>query len=156
RLRLMMKRVAFILVLMGCAAVGAAAETLLRYENRVARAVEQVARIRSDAEYEESGIEDIKQLLPRRDQVQFEGKTLTVGNTWLYDELDDYLNQSDPQRKQAKLGKIGDRLAALDSALIRAAETSSDKGGNEAARDKVREILNRREYHEKEESRIAA
>lgn len=141
---------------MGFAAIVVPAETLLRYENRVARAGEQVARIRSDAEYEESGIEDIRQLLPRQEQVQVEGKTTAVDNTWLHNDLDAYMAESDAQQKKAKLGEIGDRLAALDAALIHAAETTSDKGGGEATRAKIREILSRREYHEKEESRIAA
>jgi hypothetical protein len=152
----MMKRVALILLLICFAALDVSAETLLKYENRVARAIEQIARIKSDADYEASGIEDIKQLLPRHEQVEHEGKQLTVNNTWLYDALDSYEAEHDSQKKKAKIAEIGDRLTALDAALIRAAETSLDKGSGQETRDKLRDILNRREYREKEESRIAA
>ena len=138
------------------AALDVSAETLLRYENRVARAAEQVARIKSDAEYETSGVEDIKQLMPRLEQVEHEGRTLKVDNTWLYGALDAYTADRDPQSKKAKLAEIGDRLAALDAALIRAAETSTDKAGGEQTRARLREILSHREYNEKEESRLAA
>jgi hypothetical protein len=151
----MMKRIAPILLLIWCAALDVSAETLLKYENRVARAVEQIARIKSDAEYEASGIEDAKQLLPRHEQVDHEGKPLTVDNTWLYVALDAYHAEDDAQKKKAKLSEIGDRLAALDAALIRAAETSPDQASGQEARAKLRDILNRREYHEKEESRIS-
>ena len=152
----MMKRVALILLLILLAALDVSAETLLKYENRVAHAVEQIARIKSDAEYEASGIEVISQLLPQHEQVEHEGKKLTVDNTWLYDALEDYDAEDDAQKKKAKLAEIGDRLAALDAALIRAAETSRDKGSGQETREKLRDILNRREYREKEESRIAA
>src|SRR5437764_12960706 len=120
----MMKRIALILFLLLFAAFAVSAETLLKYENRVARAVEQIARIKSDAEYEAAGIEHIKQLLPRHEQVEHEGKKLTVDNTWLYTALDAYDAEPAAQKKKAKLAEIGDRLAALDAALIHAAETS--------------------------------
>jgi uncharacterized protein (DUF4213/DUF364 family) len=152
----MMIRVALILWLILFAALGVSAETLLKYENRVERAVEQIARIRSDAEYEASGIEDIKQLLPRHEQVEHEGNKLTVDNNWLYVALDAYDAEDDTQKKKAKLAEIGDRLEALDAALIRAAETSLDKDGQQETRAKLRDILTRREYREKDESRIAA
>jgi hypothetical protein len=137
------------------AALDVSAETLLRYENRVARAVEQVARIKSDAEYEESGIEDIKQLLPRHEQVDHEGKKLAIDNGWVYTALEAYETERDPQKKKARLDEIGDRLAALDAQLIRAAETSTDQRDGQDARAKIRDILNRREYHEREESRFS-
>ena len=152
----MVKRAALILTLTLLAALDVSAETLLKYENRVALATEQIARIKSDAEYEASGVEDVKQLMPRQEQVEHEGTTLKVDNTWLYTALDAYSAEHDPQRKAAKLAEIGDRLAALDAALIRAAETSTDKAGGAETRAKLKEILNRREYHEKEESRLAA
>jgi hypothetical protein len=121
----------------------------------VARAVEQVARIKSDAEYEASGLEVIKQLLPRQEQVAHEDEHLAVDNTWVYVALDTYVAENDPQKKRVKLTEIGDRLAALDAALIRAAETALDKDGNQETRARINEILSRREYREKEESRLA-
>jgi Domain of unknown function (DUF4129) len=151
-----MKRAALILTLILLVAPGVSAETLLKYENRVARAAEQVARIKSDAEYEISGVEDIRQLMPRQEQVEHEGRTLKIDNTWLSVALDVYSAERDPQKKTAKLAEIGDRLAALDAALISAAETSPGKAGGEETRAKLREILNRRDYHEKEEGRFAA
>ncbi|MEN3331804.1 MAG: hypothetical protein V7641_1169 [Blastocatellia bacterium] len=154
----MMKRIALILPLILFAALAASAETLLKYENRVARAVEQIDRIKSDAEYEAAGIEHIKQLLPRHEQIEHQGKKLAIDNTWLYTALEDEDDDddNDAQKKKAKLSEIGDRLAALDAALIDAAETSLDKGNDQETRDKLRDILDRREYREKEEGRIAA
>src|SRR5689334_17706473 len=150
-----MKRVALILLLIWLVALEVSAQTLLKYENRVARAAEQIARIKSDAEYAESGIEDTRQLLPRHEQIEHEGKRLAIDNTWLHVALDAYEAERDPQKKKARLSEIGDRLSALDAALIRAAETSEDKNSGQQARARIRDILNRNEYHEKEESRIS-
>src|SRR5947207_5533048 len=151
-----MKRIALISLLIFCVATGAAAQTLLKYENRVARAAEQVARIKSDADYETPGVEHIKELLPRREQVEHEGKRLMVDNSWLHVALEVYQAEANPQNKSAKLTEIGDRLAALDAALISAAETSPDKGSSQETRARLRDILNRPEYHEKEETRLSA
>ncbi|HJQ25760.1 MAG TPA: DUF4129 domain-containing protein [Blastocatellia bacterium] len=151
-----MKRIILISLLIGCVATGAAAETLLNYENRVARAAEQVARIKSDPDYEAPGVEHIKELLPRRELVEHEGKRLTVDNSWLHLALDVYEAEANPRSKSARLTEIGDRLAALDAELIRAAETSPDKGSGQETRARLRDILNRSEYHEKEESRLSA
>jgi hypothetical protein len=153
---MMMKRIALIHLLLVAAALDVSAETLLRYENRVARAAEQVARIKSDAEYEASGIEDIRQLVPAQEMVEHEGRRLSVNNTWLHMALDGYEAEDDPQAKKAKLAEIGDRLTALDASLIRAAETSLQIDSNPNSRERLREILNRPEYHEKKESRLAA
>src|SRR5205085_227528 len=106
--------------------------------------------------YEAPGVEHIKELLPRREQVEHEGKRFTVDNSWLYAALDNYQAEPDPQNRKAKLDGIGDRLAALDAELIRAAETSPDKGGGQETRARIRDILDRPEYHAKEESRLSA
>src|SRR5437868_15510542 len=134
-----MKRIALISLLIFCVATGAAAQTLLKYENRVARATEQVARIKSDADYEAPGVEHIKELLPRREQVEHEGKRLSVDNAWLHTALDAYQAEANPQNKTTRLGDIGDQLAALDAALIRAAETSPDQRGGQQAPARLRD-----------------
>jgi hypothetical protein len=154
--RTMMKRVALIILLIIAAALDVSAETLLKYENRIKSAAEQVARIKSDADYEASGIEDIRQLVPAQETVEHEGKRLSVNNQWLHVALDVYEAERDPQVKKAKLAEIGDRLAALDAALIRAAESSLKSDTEPDPRTRLRDILSRREYHEKQESRLAA
>jgi hypothetical protein len=152
----MMKRVALIHFLLIAAALDVSAETLLKYENRVKRAAEQVARIKSDADYEASGIEDIRQLVPPQEAVELEGRRFSVNNKWLHTALDDYEAENDPQVKKAKLAEIGDRLAALDAALIRAAESTLQNDSGQDSRARLRDILNRAEFHEKKESRLAA
>src|SRR5215208_1565028 len=87
------------------------------YENRVRRAVEQVERIKTDPlEYKEQGLEAIRALVPRYEEIEIEGgaKPFHADNTWLYTILDLYHVEDDPQQKLAMLNEIGGKLSALD------------------------------------------
>lgn len=136
-------------------AVEAMAESnLLNYENRVVRAAEQIERIKADKEYGEEGITYIKRLLPRSEQIEFEGSEVSVDNTWLYALLDSYAGEKDPQQRVARLNEASGMLRALDDHLRRAqAGEASDKGG---AGDRIREILGRSAYQPERETAIGA
>src|ERR1044071_2712735 len=136
-----MKRPFLISLLVLLLAHSAAAATLRNYENRVTRAAEQIERIKADPEYGEQGLETIRELLPRSEKIEHEGKSSSVDNTWLYVLLDAYISKKDPQEKLAKLNEIGDRLRALDEQLVRAEEMSSGKNGSADARSKINNIL---------------
>jgi hypothetical protein len=130
------------------------AATLLNYEHRVVRAAEQIKRIKADREYDEDGISDIKQLLPRSEKIEFEGRETTVDNTWLYVLLDSYAAQKDPQQRAAVLNEAEGRLRALDAHLRRAEAEAS--GQIDDPRDKIRDILSRPAFQPEPESAIAA
>lgn len=151
-----MKRVALTLLLTLATALAVSAEALLDYERRVARAAEEVARVRAAGIYEVLDSEILRELLPPREQVDQASKRVTVDNAWLHEALDDYDEEDDYEKKSVTLGRIGDRLVALDAALARAAETALDPNADQESRAKIREILNRREYREREESRLSA
>src|SRR5215510_10276502 len=102
------------------AAEAAAGSRLLNYEHRVVSAAEQIERIKTDREYGEEVINDIKRLLPRSEQIDFEGRVVTVDNTWLHELLDSYASEKDPQQKIAKLNNLAGRLRSLDEHLRRA------------------------------------
>src|SRR5712664_3998005 len=87
------------------AAEAAAAAPLLNYENRVVRAAEQIGRIKADKDYSEEGVSYIKRLLPRSEEIEFEGRELTVDNTWLYVLLDSYAAEKDAQQRIARLNE---------------------------------------------------
>lgn len=151
-----MKKTFLISVSILLLAQSAVAASLRNYENRVTRAAEQIERIKTDAEYGEQGLETIRELLPRSEKIEHEGKITNVDNTWLYVSLDSYAAEKGAQEKLAKLNEIEGRLRALDEQLIRAEEVSADKSETSNARSKVNDILNRPEYREKQDSRIGA
>ena len=129
-----------------------AAGKLLFYENRVVRAAEQIERIKTDRDYSQEGVGYIRRLLPRTEQVEFEGREMSVDNTWLYISLDSYNAESDPQQRLAKLNEIAGRLKALDEHLRNAVT----EGKQSNPRDKISEILNRPAYQPEQETAIGA
>ena len=151
-----MKRPLLISMLLLLLAQAAVAASLRNYENRITRAAEQIERIKADPEYGEPGLETIRELLPRSEKIEHEGKTISVDNTWLYVSLDAYNTEKDTQEKLAKLNEIGGRLRALDEQIVRAEEMPAGKTDSTDARSKINNILNRSEYREKQDSRVGA
>jgi Domain of unknown function (DUF4129) len=130
------------------------ASRLLNYENRVVRAAEQIARIRTDQEYGEEGVSYIKKLLPRTEQIEVEGGAVTVDNTWLHEALDGYEKETDAQRRLAKLNQAEGWLRELDEHLRRAQSVAAGDAGAREAREKLRSILMRREFQTEQETRL--
>ena len=136
------------------AAEASAGSRLLNYENRVVRAAEQIERIKADREYSEDGITYIKRLLPRSEEIDFEGRAVSVDNTWLHEMLDSYASEKDPQQKIAKLNDLSGRLRSLDEHLRRTEVDNSVESSD--AGQKIREILSRPAYQPEPESPIGA
>lgn len=148
----MIKTVQISLLILLASIEGLAAGKLLFYENRVVRAAEQIERIKTDRDYSVEGVGYIRRLLPRTEQVEFEGREISVDNTWLYISLDSYTAESDPQQRLAKLNDIAGRLRALDEHLRNAVT----EGEQPSPRDKIAEILNRPAYQPEQETAIGA
>jgi TolA-binding protein len=132
----------------------ASADTLRHYENRVTRAREQVERIKTDANYSEQGVETIRELLPRTERIEHEGQSLDVDNAWLHVALDTYEDEKNQQLKVAKLTELEGRLRALAETLVRTEETPVETKADADMRAKLRNILNRSDYKEKEDSAV--
>jgi len=128
------------------------ASRLLNYENRVVRAAEQIARIRTDQEYGEEGLTYIKKLLPTTEQIEVEGGAVTVDNTWLHEALDGYEKETDAQKRLAKLNQVEGWLRDLDDHLRRAQSLAASEADSSEAREKLRSILMRREFQKEQET----
>ncbi|HJZ67413.1 MAG TPA: DUF4129 domain-containing protein [Blastocatellia bacterium] len=150
----MRKLVATKFVILLLVANAVAASRLLNYEHRVVRAAEQIERIKADREYGDEGIGYIKRLLPRSEQIEYEGQEVTVDNTWLYVLLDSYVAERDRQQQIARLNEVGGRLRALDEHLKRAEALAAGETAN--PRDKIREILSRPAYQPERETVVGA
>jgi len=131
------------------------------YEARVKREAEEVERIRRDSDYDEEGLDAIKRLVSRYEQVDAGGQTITTDNTWLYVLLDSYASDQHAKERPAILSEAGGRLTALDKQLVAyeeslnpAADQSGSNGELGARREQLRRILDRPEYREKPEDPI--
>jgi Domain of unknown function (DUF4129) len=148
-----MKSILILVLIALFAAEAFAAGTLLYYDHRVVRAAEQIERIKTDKEYSEEGVDYIKRLLPRTEQVEFEGRPTSVDNTWLHVSLDSYASETDPQQRLSKLNDIAGRLRALVDHLRRAENASAEQGNS---REKIDEILSRPAYQPEQETAIGS
>ena len=131
-----------------------AGSRLLNYENRVVRAAEQIERIKADREYSAEGIAYIRKLLPRSEQIEFEGRQVPVDNGWLYTMLESYASETDPQQRIAKLNEMSGRLRSLDDHLRRAEVADSPEAVD--GKERIREILSRPAYQPEPETPIGA
>jgi HKD family nuclease len=148
-----MKRVCVVVIIfLAMAGATSGAERLLNYENRVVRAAEQVARIKTDREYSEEGVSYIKKLLPKTEDIEVEGRVVTVDNTWLHEGLGDYEKETDAQRRLAKLNETEGWLRELDEHLRRAESAPASESDASESREKLRSILARPEFQPEQET----
>src|SRR5262245_23608593 len=122
----MKKLLAITFIVFGIAAQAYGASRLLDYEKRVARAAEQIERIRTDAAYTEEGIDYIKTLVPRSEQVEIKGREVSTNNTWLHTKLDLYASLTEAEEKQKALDEAAGYLNSLDKHLIDAEDISRE------------------------------
>jgi hypothetical protein len=146
-----MKKLALacITIMMGWTGASAA-DALLGYEQRVKRATEEVGRIKKDKSYAEDGIASLRALLPKYEQIDYDGQVVTVDNTWLHTLLDSYERGGDSAGGSAKLNEAEGRLRALDERLIQAQGAKPDSNFEHKSQA-LRDILSRPEYKPKAE-----
>jgi hypothetical protein len=131
-----------------------AAKSLLDYEKRVARATEQIERIKTDEEYSEEGLSYVKKLLPTTEQVESKEKVIDVNNKWLHDKLDEVAAEPDKKQREEMLDEIHGSLEALDVELINAEDISREGIIREGTKEKLKGILAAEQYREKKENPI--
>ncbi len=153
-----MKRVVTtILLIFIFVAQAAAASTLLNYQIRVHRAVEQVERMKKDNVYLEEGVSTIKSLIPLSEQVEMDGRDVTVDNQWLYDDLEGLeavnITQTD---RQAILDDLKEKLDALDNQLVQAEDISKEGAAKQQLQARVKKILADDKYKEKKDDWLTA
>ena len=144
------------LVCLGCSAPARAA-TLADYGHRVSQAIAVTQQLQAAYDDEDPSLSDslvinsvaqIREHLPIKETVVFNGQSVVVDNTWLHDALRDYekTNGSKTQRVEA-LARIEERLRALSERV------EEMQRGQPAARDKdsdkgkLAEILRRPDFN---------
>src|SRR5499433_2582137 len=129
----------------------AAADSLLQYEHRVKRAAEQIERIKKDKSYAGEAISYVKELLPKYEQIDYNGQIVMVDNTWLHALLDSFERGTASAGNSGKLNEIEGRLRTLDERLIEAEGPKSNVQNIDGKSSALRDILARPEYKPKPE-----
>lgn len=154
--------VAIVFVLFAVSAV--TARPLSEYHNNVKRAVTALDGLVQADENESSSDYDarvngtvtfVKEVLPHKQTVEWNGTTFTADNSWLHAELDAYLSAEHSKRAEA-LKRMTTRLQALSERLDEAERRATASGMSKAEQTrKLTEILQRPEYATKAKSQNA-
>jgi hypothetical protein len=138
-------------LILAFAAAAPAADSLLKYEQRVQRASEITSRIKAKPADANEFIDDIKTLLPKSEQVDFGGGTIWVDNSWLHVLLDTYKHKSAGDKGSDQLDEAKTKLSALREQLLRLENEPNDRTNLQTSRDNLNRILARQEFKEKKE-----
>jgi hypothetical protein len=137
-------------------AITARAATLDDYQRRVSTAAKLIEEVRGageDESYSEpeqfitSNLALVRELLPARETVNLSKQNIEINNSWLHDALAESEKATSGAKRADMLGRIAERLHALDERLKEIqkanATQTSDK---EADKGRLAEILRRPEY----------
>ena len=130
--------------------------TVADYANRLDRAEQMVKEaIEGNSASSELAAEmnDVKRLLPAREEVEFNGSITRIDNAWLHEAADNVVKSAEGRLRM--LGEISARLARLRQS-VKSARTAEDRASQDL-RARLDGILARPEYQpeEKRESTIA-
>ncbi|HKX30323.1 MAG TPA: DUF4129 domain-containing protein [Blastocatellia bacterium] len=127
----------------------AAAVPLTDYAERLSRArkiIDQLIESEATDGRWLSSLTAVKDLLPQREVVEFEGQEVRVDNAWLSEAVDDVFQNAaaDLELRRALLGEISERLLSLEE-RVEAAGSQSSSGADDR-RAQLDRILARPEY----------
>ena len=137
----------------------AAALPLSRYEMQVHEAVVKLTALAKDegsAEHVTKTLNEVRNLVPAEETVEWEGGTVRVNNSWLEAELQTYekMPPDDPHRDDA-LARIVERLSALEDRL---ADLSGQRkianGSTESSASKNQKVLRKAAGGERDQSGV--
>ena len=123
------------------------------YANRLDRAersVKEAIERKSKAPELATKMNEVKRLLPVSEEVEFDGATTRVDNTWLHKAVDSAVKtEGDAERRLQMLGEISTCLARLRQS-VKSAQTAEDRASQDQ-RARIDNILARPEYQPEEE-----
>ncbi|HXG65197.1 MAG TPA: DUF4129 domain-containing protein [Blastocatellia bacterium] len=151
----MTRLVAAVLLTLLLTSTGAAASDLRGYSERVTEAAQHLQDALAEDAFSEECVTTLKSLLPKSEEVEFDGRTVATDNTWLYVLLDSADAEKDAEKRQKIVTEAANRLSALEYHLEAAANESSGDSAADA-REKIKEILARSEYLEKKDNPLTA
>src|ERR1043165_2448735 len=144
--------VSLLVLLVTCTNV--VAVPLSSYHQGIKQAIEtleQLTKIEDDDEGDVHGIEDqfaestksVRSILPEHQNVEFEGDSYNVDNSWLHKSLDELDHSAS---RSNKLEQILDSLRALEARVAERQNPGRLAQSKEQAKGRLENILNRPEY----------
>jgi hypothetical protein len=132
------------------------AEPLADYAMRVSRAITLVEEMRTAYEDESGQVRPeqvyagnlalVRQLLPAKETVNLNGRTVPVDNSWLYIDLNDFEKSTNTNDRHDALARIAETLKSIQERLSELQSAAGQNGDKDADKGKLAEILRRPEY----------
>jgi hypothetical protein len=94
--------------------------------------------------------QQVRDALPAREKIEGAGGSFDVDNRWLHEELDSYarIAADKTDDRDELLFRVAERLRALDTRLAEAAHAAQAARDKDAEKERLKAILQRREYNE--------
>ncbi len=137
-------------------AVSTSGKTLEEYKENITHIKNDFASIfheewgdaGSRSGFEREIFEEVKKLLPEKDFIEIDGKTIEADNSWLTKKIESYKNEPEQSdRKRLLITEIYERLEAIEKKVEKLGSESSGSGATkDAHKRKIAEILAREEF----------
>jgi hypothetical protein len=143
-----------VLVSLACC-VCATGATLADYRHRVAEAIALVGQLQGAyddedpsqrARFANTNVDRIREVLPAKETIAINARSVVVDNTWLHEALKNYEKTNADQRAET-LARIDERLRALDERLEEVMSGKPSASDQDRDKGKLAEILRRSDYN---------
>jgi hypothetical protein len=88
----------------------------------------------------------VREQLPEKESVHFQGQTIAVDNSWLQNELNDFEKSRRATDRSAAVTRITERLKAIREHVQELKGAAAQPGDKDADKGRLAEILRRSEY----------
>jgi hypothetical protein len=97
-------------------------------------------------ELERRALADLRKILPVSEKVEFKEASIETNNQWLYDRLDEYEKENNPEKRLTILTGIKERLWSIELKIDQLENPPAANRTKDEDKQKLGEILNREEY----------
>jgi len=130
------------------------AATLEDYDSRLSRAIAFLELTQtylnqsghSGAQRATSDLDVVREQLPAKETIHFQGRTIAVDNSWLEDELKEYGKSTKAVDRASTVSRITERLKSIQEQVRALQSTATTPGDKDADKGRLAEILRRPEY----------
>lgn len=141
-------------------AANAATSTPFDYKQRLDKTKNLVDELReylgdNDVESERQTVDVILQAIPQTEKIEWQGGSIETENHWLKTNLDEFIRETDIEKRDAILTSVSERLAAISASVDELDKAIKAESTKDRDKQKLAEILAREEYQKpaaKEES----
>lgn len=140
----------FLLLAVLCCTVAGRAASLEDYSQRVTRAAFIADDLYKTGRNDAASVDELRRLLPARENVEWRGGSVETDNRWLSSDLDAFVAGTGTAKRRTRMGGIFDRLNAIARQISELKSAEAAGATKDENKQKIGEILRRPEYQKAE------